>query len=293
MPDQVEHLAGPRPPRGRRRPAQPQPELDVLQRGQVREEAVRLEDHPHVAPVGRHVRDVLAADQDPAGVGVLQPGEDPQRGGLAAAGRAEQRDQLARARCPGRARRGRVRRRSDGCSPSSRDRRHCSRGPSPSRRRVRRPRPTRDSRSSRTNASTSAASDTAMDIVALLLPSRSMATWRFWRLSSDAMVNSPSTRATVMNAADSTAERMFGSTTRHITVAQPAPRLRAASAQRAHVDRGQAGVDGPVGERQHEDRVREGEGQRGPAERSRRPTRTPAPGRPRARSPGWSAAAGR
>ena len=44
------------------------------------------------------------------------------------------------------------------------------------------------------------------------------------------MVNSPSTRATVRNDADSTAERMFGNTTRHITVAQPAPRLRAASA---------------------------------------------------------------
>ena len=57
-----------------------------------------------------------------------------------------------------------------------------------------------------------------------------MATCRLSRLSSEAMVNSPSTRATVRNAADSTAERMFGSTTRHITVAQPAPRLRAASA---------------------------------------------------------------
>ena len=69
-----------------------------------------------------------------------------------------------------------------------------------------------------------------MAIVELLLPNRLIATWRLSRLSSDAIVNSPNTSATVRNVADSTAERMFGSTTRHITVAQLAPRLRAASA---------------------------------------------------------------
>jgi hypothetical protein len=95
---------------------------------------------------------------------------------------------------------------------------------------IRRPRPTRDNSNSSTNASTSAASDTATDIVALLLPSRLMATCRLLRLSRDARVNSPSTSATARKAADSTAERMFGRTTRHITVPQPAPRPRAASA---------------------------------------------------------------
>ena len=39
--------------------------------------------------------DVLAADDDAAGVGVLEPREQAQRRGLAAARRAEQRDQLA------------------------------------------------------------------------------------------------------------------------------------------------------------------------------------------------------
>src|SRR5205823_179361 len=87
-----------------------------------------------------------------------------------------------------------------------------------------------DSSRSSTAARTSAASDTATDMVALLLPSRLMATRRLVRLSSEAMVNSPRTRATVRKAADSTADRMLGTTTRHITVAQLAPRLRAASA---------------------------------------------------------------
>ena len=40
--------------------------------------------------------DVLAADPDLAGVGALQAGEDPQRGRLAAARRAEQHHHLAR-----------------------------------------------------------------------------------------------------------------------------------------------------------------------------------------------------
>ena len=43
-------------------------------------------------------------------------------------------------------------------------------------------------------------------------------------------MNSPSTSAIEMKAADSSAVRMFGTTTRTMTVAQPAPRLRAASA---------------------------------------------------------------
>ena len=45
---------------------------------------------------GRDAGDVPAVDQHLAGVGELEPGDDPQRGRLAAAGRAEQRDELAR-----------------------------------------------------------------------------------------------------------------------------------------------------------------------------------------------------
>ena len=43
------------------------------------------------------------------------------------------------------------------------------------------------------------------------------------------MVYSPSTRATEMKAADSTPDQMLGTTTRMITVTQPAPKDRPAS----------------------------------------------------------------
>ena len=69
------------------------------------------------------------------------------------------------------------------------------------------------------------------ELVALLLPRKLMATCRLVRLNSEAMVNSPSTSATVRKAADTTADWMLGSTTRQITVPHPAPRLRAASAR--------------------------------------------------------------
>jgi hypothetical protein len=54
-----------------------------------------LEHHAHVTLGGRDAGDVLAADGDVAGVGILQPRQQAQRGGLSAAGRAEQRDELA------------------------------------------------------------------------------------------------------------------------------------------------------------------------------------------------------
>ena len=101
-PDEVEHLGGAGPARWRGRDAaQLEPELDVLPRGHVREQAVRLEHHPHVALVGGHPGEVLAADLDAARVGVLEAGEAAQRRGLAAARGAEQGDELARARCAG------------------------------------------------------------------------------------------------------------------------------------------------------------------------------------------------
>ena len=94
--DQLEHLAG-----ATLRAvaavlaAQLEPEGDVVEHGQVREQAVGLEDHPHVALVRRDPGDVLAAHRDGAGRRLVEAGEDPQRGGLAAARRAEQGDQLA------------------------------------------------------------------------------------------------------------------------------------------------------------------------------------------------------
>ncbi len=75
--------------------AQLEAERDVVEHGHVREEAVGLEDHPHVALVGRHAGQVLAADLDAAGRGLVEAGQDPQGGGLAAAGRPQQGDQLA------------------------------------------------------------------------------------------------------------------------------------------------------------------------------------------------------
>ena len=62
----------------------------------MREQAVRLEHHAHVALVRGHLGDVPAADRHGARGGLVQAGEDPQRGRLAAARRAEQGDQLTR-----------------------------------------------------------------------------------------------------------------------------------------------------------------------------------------------------
>ena len=70
-------------------------ELDVLRDRQVGEQAVALEDHAHVALVGRGAGDVGAGHQHGAGVGELEAGRDAQRRGLAAPGRSEQRDELA------------------------------------------------------------------------------------------------------------------------------------------------------------------------------------------------------
>ena len=71
-----------------------QPEGDVLAHRQVREEGVALEDRVDLALVGRQVGDVLAVEQDPPLVGLLEPGQDPQQRRLAAARGAEQREEL-------------------------------------------------------------------------------------------------------------------------------------------------------------------------------------------------------
>ena len=66
-----------------------QPERDVAGHVQVREERVRLEDHPHVAAVRRCVRDVPAVDPYASRRGRDQAGDHAQRGRLAAARGAE------------------------------------------------------------------------------------------------------------------------------------------------------------------------------------------------------------
>ena len=76
-----------------------QPEADVLGDGQVGEEGVVLEDHPDLAALGRHpgavAGDGHARDLDGAGLGLLEAGDQAQQRRLAAAGRAEQGDELA------------------------------------------------------------------------------------------------------------------------------------------------------------------------------------------------------
>src|SRR5574341_1412273 len=72
-----------------------QTERDVLEHRQVPEKRVVLEDEPDV-PVPHVVgRRVLPVDDDPARVGGLEPGDDPQERRLAASGGTEQREELA------------------------------------------------------------------------------------------------------------------------------------------------------------------------------------------------------
>ena len=62
-PYEPQHLVSLLPASGPVHASHAQPKGDVVARGQVREQAVCLEDHAHVALAGRHVLDVLAADE--------------------------------------------------------------------------------------------------------------------------------------------------------------------------------------------------------------------------------------
>ncbi len=68
-------------------------ERDVLVDVEVREERIALEHRVDRAPVRLGVGDVLAGQGDRAGRRRLETGDHPQRGGLAAPGRAEQREE--------------------------------------------------------------------------------------------------------------------------------------------------------------------------------------------------------
>ena len=72
-----------------------QAEGDVVADGHVGEEGVALEDGVDLALVGGQFGDVPAVQEDPAGVGPLEAGGDPQHGRLAAAARAEEGEELA------------------------------------------------------------------------------------------------------------------------------------------------------------------------------------------------------
>ena len=80
---------------GRRGAAELQRVADVLGDRHVRVERVGLEDHRHVAVLRQHVGDVALADQHAAGGDGFEAGDHAQRRGLAAAGGAEQHEELA------------------------------------------------------------------------------------------------------------------------------------------------------------------------------------------------------
>src|SRR5205807_1317343 len=71
------------------------PERDVLSHVQVRKQGVMLEHHPAPSPGGWHRGHVLAREHDPAGVWGLEPSQQAQHRGLAAAGGPEQDEDLA------------------------------------------------------------------------------------------------------------------------------------------------------------------------------------------------------
>ena len=70
-------------------------EGDVVAHGEVRVQGVRLEHHGDVAILGFEVVHDLAADAQLAGRDRLEPGDHPQRGRLAAAGRPDEHQELA------------------------------------------------------------------------------------------------------------------------------------------------------------------------------------------------------
>jgi hypothetical protein len=73
-----------------------EPERNVVGNGEVREEGVALEDRVDVALVRRRLRHVGPVEHDPPARRPLEARDHPQRRGLAAAGRADQREELAR-----------------------------------------------------------------------------------------------------------------------------------------------------------------------------------------------------
>jgi hypothetical protein len=93
-PHLLQRLADGAPDLGGRPGLDAQPERDVLENGQVRKERIVLEDGVDVPSVRRHAVRALAPDGDrPRGL-ALEAGDDAKRGGLPAATRAEESDEL-------------------------------------------------------------------------------------------------------------------------------------------------------------------------------------------------------
>ena len=100
--DPPQQLLGARPRLGRRHPRDPHRHLGVLERGELRQQVMELEDEADVAvaearpprrpaaPSARRRRSTIAA-----GVGAIEPAEHVQQRALADAGRADNRHHLA------------------------------------------------------------------------------------------------------------------------------------------------------------------------------------------------------
>jgi hypothetical protein len=91
---QLQELGHPVAPLGRGHRFVLQPVADVLLHAHVGEQGIGLEHHVDRPLIGRRPGDVLAVDQDPPGTRRLEAGEHAQERGLAAAGAAEQAEQL-------------------------------------------------------------------------------------------------------------------------------------------------------------------------------------------------------
>src|SRR5690606_37227411 len=72
-----------------------QPEGDIAGDGHVREQRIALEHDADVAPPGRYAVERTSVEVDPAAIGLDKAGDASQQGRLAAAGRAEQGEQLS------------------------------------------------------------------------------------------------------------------------------------------------------------------------------------------------------
>ena len=93
--EQIEHLADPLGAFLARHAVLFEPELHVLLHGHVREQGVGLEHHVDGAGIGRDVGDIDPVDVDPPAGGMLQSRQQAQQGRFAAAGAAQEREELA------------------------------------------------------------------------------------------------------------------------------------------------------------------------------------------------------
>jgi len=223
-----------------------EPEGHVVDGVHVGKERVALEDHAHVALLGRSACQVLAVDEHVTGVEGLEASEHPKSRRLPATRGAEERHQLARSDVEAEA----VERLGgpEGAAKARQTHRRTrplGRQWSPPiglrpvpehlhldsfrshRRDWRRSNDVISSKSSQ--VPTNASSDTAVETWASSCSKLTIQTGKVWYWSRLAIVNSPSTRATVRMVAERSAARRFGSTTRKSVLDQRPPSERDAS----------------------------------------------------------------